>query len=103
MKLQADPTVRFALNDFTIRRVTSAHLHADSPYNTYLHAGLPPAPIRTTSVKTIDAVLDSKPSDYIYMCAKEDFSGFHNFASNYRDHVANALRYQHELDKRGIK
>ena len=103
MKLQADPTVRFALNDFTIRRVTSAHLHADSPYNTYLHAGLPPAPIRTSSVKTIDAVLDSKPSDYIYMCAKEDFSGFHNFASNYRDHVANALRYQHELDKRGIK
>ena len=103
MKLQADPTVRFALNDFTIRRVMSSHLRVDSPYNTYLNPGLPPGPIRTTSVATIDAVLNSEPSNDIYMCAKEDFSGFHNFAADYSEHVANALKYQHALDIRGIK
>ncbi|MDE5870105.1 MAG: endolytic transglycosylase MltG, partial [Muribaculaceae bacterium] len=103
MKLQADPTVRFALNDFTIKRVKGEHLKADSPYNTYKYAGLPPGPIRTTSKTTIDLVLDSKENDYLYMCAKEDFSGTHNFASDYNTHLENARKYQQALDKRGIK
>lgn len=103
MRLQADPTVRFALGDFSIRRVTGSHLNAPGPYNTYKVYGLPPGPIRTTSQATIDAILDSEPSDDLYMCAREDFSGFHNFASNYDDHMANARRYQKALDERGIK
>ena len=103
MKLQADPTVRFALNDFTIRRVTRNHLTVDSPYNTYQVEGLPPGPIRTTSVETIDAVLNSQPNDYLYMCAKEDFSGTHNFAADYATHQENARRYQNALNERGIK
>lgn len=103
MKLQADPTVRFALNDFTIRRITHAHLSAPGPYNTYRVKGLPPGPIRTVSTRTIQDVLDSNPSDDLYMCAKEDFSGTHNFASTYEQHLANARRYQQALDERGIK
>lgn len=102
MRLQADPTVRFAAGDFTIRRVRKEHLNVESPYNTYRHAGLPPGPIRTTGVETIDLILDSKPSDDLYMCAREDFSGYHNFASEYGEHMQNALRYQHALDTRGI-
>lgn len=103
MKLQADPTVRFAIGDFTIRRVRNEHLHFDSPYNTYLHAGLPPGPIRTTGQETIDALLDSTPNNYLYMCAKDDFSGFHSFADTFSEHSRNALRYRKALDKRGIK
>lgn len=104
MKLQADPTVRFALHDFTIKRVTGRHLQeAPAPYNTYKVKGLPPGPIRTTSTATVDAILNSSPSDDIYMCAREDFSGFHNFASNYDDHLRNARLYQQALDGRGIK
>ena len=102
MRLQADPTVRYALQDFTIKRVSGANLQAPGPYNTYRVYGLPPGPIRTTSVATIDAILDSKPSDDLYMCAREDFSGFHNFASDYATHMANARRYQQALDSLGI-
>lgn len=101
MKLQADPTVRYAGGDFTVKRVKNPN-SIDSPYNTYIHPGLPPGPIRTTSVETIDAILDSKPHDYLYMCAKEDFSGYHNFAATYAEHQANARRYKRELDRRGI-
>lgn len=103
MKLQADPTVRFAIGDFTIKRVKGEHLRYDSPYNTYLYGGLPPGPIRTPSKSTIDAILDSKPTDELYMCAKEDFSGLHNFAVSYEEHLRNAKRYQDELDRRGIE
>lgn len=103
MKLQADPTVKFALGDFSLRRIRSNHLTVNSPYNTYRNTGLPPGLIRTTSVRTIDEILNSEPSDHIFMCAKEDFSGYHNFASNYQEHMANARRYQQALNKRGIK
>ncbi|MDE7466268.1 MAG: endolytic transglycosylase MltG [Muribaculaceae bacterium] len=102
MRLQADPTVRFATGDFSIRRITGQHLRTPSPYNTYLHTGLPPAPIRTTSVATIDAVLNAPEHDYLYMCAKEDFSGYHNFAVSFDEHKENAARYQQALDERGI-
>lgn len=102
MKLQADPTVRYALHDFTIRRVTGIHLQVESPYNTYKYAGLPPGPIRTTGRTTIDALLNSTPTSDMYMCAKEDFSGSHNFSATYEEHQANAERYQKALDARGI-
>lgn len=101
MKLEADPTVRYAGGDFTVKRIVRPR-EIESPYNTYLHLGLPPGPIRTTSVETIDAILDSTPHDYIFMCAKEDFSGYHNFAATYAEHQANARRYKRELDRRGI-
>lgn len=103
MKLEADPTVIFAKNDFTIKRVLKKYLTTDSPYNTYLHTGLPPGPVMMPSVNAVNSVLDYKKNDYIYMCAKEDFSGYHNFATNAADHHANALRFQHALDERNIK
>ena len=103
MKLQADPTVKFALGDFGIRRITHAMLTCDSPYNTYKFEGLPPGPIRLPEKSTIDAVLNAPEHNFTYMCAKEDFSGYHNFTDNYATHLANARRYQAELNKRGIK
>ena len=103
MLLQADPTVKFALKQFDLRRILNVHLKVESPYNTYLHVGLPPGPIKVASVKGIDAVLNHVPSDYLYMCAKEDFSGTHNFARTYSEHLANARRYQQALNARGIK
>ena len=103
MKLQADPTAKFASKNFGLRRITSKQTKLRSPYNTYYVKGLPPGPIGTTSKQTINAVLDSDDSDYLYMCAKEDFSGYHNFAVTYEEHQANARRYQKALNERGIK
>lgn len=103
MRLQADPTAKFASGDFNLRRVTNQHTKINSPYNTYRVKGLPPGPIGTTNRKTIDAILDSPDSDYLYMCAKEDFSGYHNFAVTYEEHQHNAKRYRKALDERGIK
>ena len=103
MLLQADPTVKFALGDFTIRRVLNRHLEVDSPYNTYKYAGLPPSPICMPSIKGIDAVLNYKESNYLYFCAKEDFSGYHNFARTLSEHNQNARRYANALNRAGIR
>lgn len=102
MRLQADPTVRFAVGDFTIKRISNADLRTPSPYNTYINAGLPPGPIRTTSRETVDLILNSQPNDYLFMCAKEDLSGTHNFATNFEQHQANATRYREALNRKGI-
>lgn len=101
--LQADPTVIFANNDFTIRRVLNKHLRFDSPYNTYIYKGLPPGPIMMPSIASIDAVLNPEKHSYIYMCAKDDFSGYHNFATNIAEHQVNARKFQRALDERNIK
>lgn len=102
MKLQADPTVKFASGDFAARRISGAMLATVSPYNTYRVKGLPPGPIRVADKRAIDDVLDAPMHPYIYMCAREDFSGYHNFATDYASHMANARRYQAELTRRGI-
>jgi len=105
MRLSADPTVKFALRNFAIKRITFGHISAsaESPYNTYKHEGLPPGPICIPSVKTIDATLDAASTDYIFFCAKPDFSGYHNFASKEVDHLKNAHAYQRALDSLMIK
>ncbi len=103
MLLQADPTVKFAHGKFDLRRILLAHLTIDSPYNTYKYAGLPPGPIRIPSIAAIESVLNPAKHSYIYMCAKEDFSGYHNFASTLGQHNANARRYQQALNQKGIK
>jgi len=102
MRLQADPTLIFAANDFTIRRVLNKHKKIKSPYNTYIHRGLPPGPIRLASKKYIDAVLNYEKHNYIYMCAEEDFSGYHAFATNLSDHNRNARKFQIALNNRKI-
>ena len=103
MPLQADPTVKFALKDFALKRIYHNMLSTDSPYNTYKNTGLPPGPIKVASVAGIDAVLNAPSHNYLYMCAKEDFSGTHNFASSYSEHLRNAAKYSKALNERGIK
>jgi UPF0755 protein len=102
MILQADPTIKYALQDFGIRRISNDMLQTDSPYNTYRYAGLPPGPINFPETSSIEAVLNPKQHNYIYMCAKDDFSGFHNFATNLTDHNRNAARYQKALNQKKI-
>ncbi|RCH53968.1 endolytic transglycosylase MltG [Mucilaginibacter hurinus] len=101
--LQADPTVIFAMQDFTIKRVLRRYLTYNSPYNTYLYTGLPPGPIMMPSKNAVNAVLDHQKNNYIYMCAKEDFSGYHNFATNEAEHLKNARKFQQALNERNIK
>jgi len=102
MLLQSDPTVIYGIGDFSIRRVLNKHKDKNTPYNTYIHKGLPPGPINLPSIKSLDAVLNYESHNYIYMCAKEDFSGYHNFAKNYNQHLIYARKYQRELNKRNI-
>lgn len=99
MLLQADPTIRFALNDFTIRRVLTEHLDIDSPYNTYKNPGLPPGPVRCPSREGIEAVLNAENHDYLFFVAREDFSGYHNFSRTLREHNNYANRYRQELNR----
>lgn len=99
MALQADPTLVYAAGDFTIKRVLNIHKEIDSPYNTYMYAGLPPGPINIPPISAIDAVLNFQEHNYLYFCAKEDFSGYHSFATNLTQHLNNARRYQRALNE----
>jgi len=99
MRLQADPTVKFAVGDVTLKRILFKHLETDSPYNTYMYAGLPPGPIRFPAPSTIDSVLQYTKHNYLYMCAKEDFSGAHNFAETLAEHERNATKYRNALNQ----
>ncbi|MBO5866041.1 MAG: endolytic transglycosylase MltG [Bacteroidaceae bacterium] len=103
MLLQADPTVKFAIGDPTRKRILNKDLEVNSPYNTYKHKGLPPGPIRIPTKQAIESVLNYEKHDYLYMCAKEDFSGTHNFAKTLNQHNANAKKYQQALNKLNIK
>ena len=103
MPLQADPTIKFALKQFELKRIWQKLLTIDSPYNTYRNEGLPPGPIKIASIKGIDAVLNPVEHEFLYMCAKEDFSGTHNFARTYKEHLQNAAKYTKALNERGIK
>ncbi len=98
MPLQADPTLVYATGDFTLKRILNVHKEIDSPYNTYKYTGLPPGPINLPDINSLNAVLNAEKHDYLYFCAKEDFSGYHVFASNYNDHMNNARRYQRALN-----
>lgn len=100
--LQADPTLRYALHDFSIKRILNEYKSVDSPYNTYKYKGLPPGPIRIPERFTLDAVLNYTKHGYIYMCAKPDFSGSHNFAKTLSEHNRNAKNYHNALNKRKI-
>jgi UPF0755 protein len=103
MLLQADPTVKYAVGDFALRRILNVHLETESPYNTYKHSGLPPGPIRIPSISGLDGVLNYSKHNYIYMCAKEDFSGAHNFATTLAEHNRNADRYRSVLNRNNIR
>jgi UPF0755 protein len=104
-RLEADPTIKFALRNFGLKRIRDSHKQAaaNSPYNTYFNTGLPPGPICTPSSKTIDAVLNAPHTNYIFFVAKPDWSGLSNFTDNYKDHLINAKIYQHFLDSVNIK
>jgi UPF0755 protein len=102
MRLQADPTVKFALGDFTIKRVLDKHLQVDSPYNTYKYSGLPPGPILIPSIAAIEAVLNYKKHDYLFFVAKPDFSGYHNFSKTHYQHIRNAKEYRKALNQKRI-
>ena len=103
MLLQADPTVKYALGDPTRKRILIKDLEVESPYNTYKHKGLPPGPIRIPTKQALESVLNYEKHNYLYMCAKEDFSGTHNFAKTLSEHNANARKYQQALNKLNIK
>jgi UPF0755 protein len=103
MPLQADPTVVFATRDFSTKRVLNRHTQFDSPYNTYMYAGLPPGPISMASISSIDGVLDAEDHSYIYFCAKGDGTGYHAFAKTLSGHNANARKYAQNLKKRGLR
>lgn len=102
MKLQADPTVKFAIGDFMIKRITGEMLSFQSPYNTYLNEGMPPGPICTPSPSSIEAVLEAPKTTYLYFCAKDDLSGYSVFATTYEEHQKNAKKYQQALNRQGI-
>jgi len=102
MPLQADPTLKYAAGDPSIRRLTKNQIAIKSPYNTYKFIGLPPGPIRITSIRAIEAVLNAERHSYLYMCAKADFSGYHAFATTYAQHMKNASAYHKALNERGI-
>ena len=102
MPLQADPTLKFAVGDFTLRRLLNKHIEYESPYNTYKHTGLPPGPICIPGKSSIDAVLKNRQSDYLYFCAKADFSGHPAFATTLAQHNANAAAFHAELNRRKI-
>jgi len=100
--LQADPTVKYALGNFHIKRVLKKYLFIDSPYNTYKYSGLPPGPINFPDITSVDAVLNAEHHNLLYFCAKDDFSGYHNFAVSLAEHNLNAIRYQNALNKSKI-
>ena len=102
MALQADPTLVFAVGDFSLRRILNSHKAIDSPYNTYKYTGLPPGPINLPDINSLDAVLNAEKHRYLYFCAKEDFSGYHSFAESYAEHLQNANRYQRALNAANI-
>ena len=97
--LQADPTVKYAVGDFSLKRILNSHLATESPYNTYKYAGLPPGPINFPEIASIDAVLNYEEHNYIYMCAKPDFSGYHNFSATLAQHNRNAMAYREALNE----
>ena len=102
-RLEADPTLVFALGDYSVNRVLNVHKQINSPYNTYMYGGLPPGPICLPTIASLKAVLNYKKHNYMYFCAREDFSGYHSYASTYFQHLLNARKFQKALDKRGIK
>ena len=102
LPLQACPTLKYALQDFTLQRVLNIHKEVESPYNTYKHTGLPPGPIRLPSIQAIEAVLNADKNNYLYMVAKSDFSGRHHFSSTYNEHMRYAAQYQKTLNERKI-
>jgi UPF0755 protein len=102
MRLQADPTIKYALGNFEIKRILTKHLEFDSPYNTYKNGGLPPGPICIPTISSIDAVLNYEKHSYLYFCANADFSGYHAFAKTLIEHNQNAAKYRSALDRNRI-